>query len=88
VEEEWVGFIYFDPYTVDKLATKHNLAPWQVKQAVSCGAHDFAGWDNDSVYGLRLLLTGSPADGKPLIAYLRPLDRTDGTWECLTAWRI
>jgi hypothetical protein len=39
------------------------------------------------MYGERLVVTGTDETG-PLIAYLRPVDESDGTWECLTAWRL
>lgn len=89
MEQEWVGFIYFDPLVVMKLREKHDgLTPREVRQAVSCGAHDSADWEDHPEYGRRLVMRGTPANGRQLISYLRPLDRTDGTWECLTAWRL
>jgi len=84
---EWVGEIVFDPAVDRKLREKHDLTPDQVRQAVACGAHDRADWNEHPRYGPRLILTGSDGHGE-LIAYLRPLDREDGLWECLTAWRI
>lgn len=83
---EWVGEIRFSAAVERKLRVKHNLTPSQVKAAVSCGAHDWAGWNTHPTYGRRLIIEGSDADG-PILAYLRPIDRGDGLWECLTAWR-
>ncbi len=84
---EWVGKIEFQPEIERKLRNKHQLTPDQVRSAVALGAHDHAEWHDDPSYGLRLMLTGEDADG-PILAYLRPLDRSDGVWECLTAWRL
>lgn len=84
---EWVGEIRFSAEVAEKLRNKHGLAPGRVRQAVSCGAHERAAWHIHPVYGRRLVLTGRDADGA-IIAYLRPLDQTDGLWECLTAWRM
>jgi hypothetical protein len=85
--EEWVGEIRFAPEIVAKLREKHGLHPDQIRRAVACGAHDEARWDDDPDYGRRLILTGSDDLGT-LRAFLRPIDREDGLWECLTAWRI
>jgi hypothetical protein len=84
--EEWIGEIRFSQAVEDKLLMKHDLTPAQVKAAVACGAHDWARWDTHSIYGRRLILGGSDAEG-PMVVYLRPVDRRDGLWECLTAWR-
>ena len=70
-----------------KLKEKHGLTPEQVRQAVAWGGHDEARWHMDSDYGPRLILTGSDDQGL-LRVFLRPNDRADGLWECLTAWRI
>jgi hypothetical protein len=83
---EWIGEIRFSPAVQRKLQTKHDLTPDQVRSAVAAGAHDWAVWHTHPIYGRRLILGGSDADG-PMVVYLRPLDRRDGLWECLTAWR-
>jgi hypothetical protein len=85
--KEWVGEIRFSPAVVDKLWDKHELTPEDVRRAVSAGAHDDYRWDTDPLYGSRLIIQGSDAVG-PIRAYLRPIDREDGLWECLTAWRV
>ena len=85
--DDWVGEIRFDPEITAKLREKHGLTPDQVRAAVAWGGHDEARWDTDPTYGRRLIVTGSDDQG-PLRAYLRPIDRDDGLWECLTAWRI
>jgi len=69
-----------------KLRTKHNLTPDRVTAAVAWGHHDWAKWHDHPIYGRRLILGGSDADGQ-VVAYLRPIDRKDGIWQCLTAWR-
>lgn len=84
--QEWIGEIRFSPAVEAKLAAKHGLNPSRVREAVSCGAHDWAVWDDDPRYGRRLILGGVDADG-PIEVYLRPIDRRDGLWQCLTAWR-
>jgi hypothetical protein len=84
--KEWVGEIRFSPEVIEKLWTKHDLTPEEVRMAVACGAHDEYRWDNDPAYGRRLIVEGSDSQGR-IRAYLRPIDRRDGLWECLTAWR-
>ena len=65
-----------------EICQEYDLTPAQVRQAVACGAHDWAVWDDDLLYGRRLILGGSDAEG-PMVVYVRPLDRRDGLWECL-----
>lgn len=84
--QEWIGEIRFSPEVIEKLRTKHGITPEQVKMAVACGAHDWSKWHRDPKYGRRLILGGSDTIG-PMVVYLRPIDRRDGLWECLTAWR-
>ena len=83
---DWIGHIAFDPATSEKLRRKHNLTDEEVVEAVAHGNHDRAVWDDEEAYGERLVLTGSTYNGRRIIAYLRPIDRDDGTWECMTAW--
>jgi len=84
----WIGYVYVDPEVESKLREKHGLTSDQIREAICWGAHNQAAWDDDPVYGTRLVVTGTMGESGPLIAYLRPLDETDGTWECLTAWRL
>ena len=86
VTQEWIGHIVFHPAVEAKLRTKHRVTPGQVREAVAYGAADSLTWHTHPVYGERLIATGSDQQG-PMIVYLRPIDRTDGTWECLTARR-
>ncbi len=85
---EWVGDLLFSPEVIAKLATKHNLSPEQVKQAITCDAQDRDYWEDHPVYGRRLIVLGTDADGTQIIAYLRPIDANDGLWRCLTAIRM
>ncbi len=85
--DEWIGEVRFSPEVAAKLRTKHNLDTLTVRRAVALGAHDSAWWHTDPVYGRRLVVRGT-ADGICLRALLRPLDREDGLWECLTAWEV
>jgi hypothetical protein len=71
-----------------KLRDKHFLTVAQIRRAICSGAHHRAAWDDSSIYGERLVVTGATEETGPLIADLRPVDESDGTWECLTAWRI
>lgn len=69
-----------------KLRLKHYVTPAQVREAVALGAASNLTWDDDPIYGRRLIATGSDAEGE-IDVYLKPLDISDGRWECLTAWR-
>lgn len=78
----------FDPEVEEKIKTKHQLTVEMIKEAVLCGADDRSGWHNDPKYGLRLFLEGTSSDGTRILVYARPIDRSDGIWDCVTAWRI
>jgi hypothetical protein len=83
---EWIGDIRFSP-EVERKIRKRGLMPDQVRVAVALGADEDLRWDMHPKYGRRLVARGSDLHG-PLIAYLRPIDQSDGLWECLTAWRL
>ena len=84
---EWVGEIVFDPAVAAKLLQRKGITLDQVRQAASLGGHDEERWDDSPEYGRRLIVSGD-SDGGRLRVFLRPLDRSDGLWECLTAWRV
>jgi hypothetical protein len=84
--EEWIGEIRFSVAVEAKIRSKHNLTPEVIRDAIAYGAHDHAEWARHPRYGRRLIVWGSDPQGT-LVVYLRPIDRRDGLWECLTAMR-
>lgn len=84
---DWVGEVTFSPEVEAKLRSKHNLTPTEIRSAIAWGNHAWAVWNDHPEYGRRLVVSGRSETGS-LVAYLRPIDREDGLWECLTAWRI
>lgn len=87
-DEPWLGWVVIPPEIETKLRIEHWLTPGQVREAICWGAHDQASWEEHPVYGERLVVRGTTVETGPIVAYLRPLDPEDGTWECLTAWRL
>ena len=85
---EWVGEIRISPTVEAKLRTEHGLMATQVREAVSFRGHEQGRWSDHPKHGRRLLVMGRSADGVELVAVLRPLDREDGLWQCLTAWKM
>jgi hypothetical protein len=84
---EWIGQIVpASQATEDKLTQKHNLTIAQIMEAVAHGAHERAFWHDHPTYGRMLIVYGSDSISG-MVVYLRPIDREDGLWECLTAWR-
>ncbi len=86
--EEWVADLRFDADIEAKIKTKHQLTVSMIKEAVLCGADERSGWDNHPDYGWRFFLQGTSSDGTRILVYARPIDRQDGIWDCVTAWRI
>jgi hypothetical protein len=70
-----------------KLREKHGVTGDQVREAVSLGAASRLTWDDDPRYGRRLIAMGDDEHGQ-LLSMLKPIDESDGKWECLTAWRL
>ena len=81
---EWVGRIDFDAATSYKIRTKHNLTEAQVREAVMFG-YGRGRYKEHTPYGTRLEVIGVSADGTRIKAWLEPIDRTDGHWQCKTA---
>jgi hypothetical protein len=79
--------VVFDPQVADKLVTKHQVTPEEVRQAVLFTAYRTARWHNHPVYGRRLEVHGYTDDQVPILAILTPVDEVDGIWECRTARR-
>jgi hypothetical protein len=83
---DWIGEIRFHPVTAAKIRTKHSLTEDDVRFAIAHGAHQSSAWEEHPAYGWRLAVRGYLGTAL-VLAYLRPIDREDGLWECLTAWR-
>lgn len=75
------------PEIEDKLAVKHGLRAAEVEEAVTLGAYTEARWHTHAVYGERLIARGRTLEGVELLVILKPVDLTDGIWECRTARR-
>lgn len=82
----WISVLVIPPEVEAKLREKHALTGDEVREAILLGAHTRAQWNDHPQYGRRLLVRGTTAAGRPLLATLLPIDETDGRWECKTAW--
>lgn len=81
---DWIAQLVVKRSVVEKVHQKHDLTIDEVEEAVAFGHHDAARWDNHPDYGRRLIVRGTTAAGRRVIAYLAPYD--DGVWEVRTAW--
>ena len=84
---DWIGRLDVAPATAAKISMKHGLTEVQVREAVSFGHAERAVWQEHTPYGPRLMVIGT-SDGVRVKAFLRPVDRSDGHWECMTAVRV
>jgi len=84
----WIARILFRDEVARKIRMKHGVSPWEVEEACLFGAHRQARWHDHPTYGRRLLVRGTTYAGSEILAYLKPVDMTDGTWECRTARRM
>ncbi len=75
-----------DPAVSAKLRAKHNVMPWEVREAVVMTPVLKASWDHDPDRGSRLLLVGITAGGRRLKVVLAPVDVVEGHWTLRTAF--
>jgi hypothetical protein len=88
VHSEWIGLILFPPDVLEHIQTKHNLTREDVNDAATLGHHESAVFKEHTPYGPRLMVIGTATNGARLVAWLRPIDRNDGFWECKTAYPL
>lgn len=83
---EWIGEVEIPPDVAEKIKSKHDVTPDDVREAICWGAADEVGWHDHEVHGRRLLAVGTPYHRSyRIIVVLVPVDRTDGRWRCKTA---
>ncbi len=75
-----------DPATSAKLRSKHNVMPWEVREAVVMTPVLKSTWDHDPIRGSRLLAIGITAAGRRLKVVLAPIDIGEGHWCLRTAF--
>ena len=81
----YIGHIEVDATVLDKIRRKHHLTVAEVREALQWPARPDVRWEDHSEHGLRLVAVGQTATGRNLMAALRPVDETDGTWRLCTA---
>jgi len=88
MRREWIGRLDIPPDVETKLrAPGRNLTPEQVREAICFDRYERASFNPDTPYGPRLYVTGVSGDNVRIQAALKPVDRSDGHWECRTAVR-
>jgi len=83
-----VAVLIIDASVEAKIKEKHKLTPAEVHEAVRLAPDAQAAWDDDPEHGRRLVVTGTTYMGRPVIAYLVPLNENDpeeGTFKLKTA---
>lgn len=83
-----VAVLIIDASVEAKIKQKHNLTPVEVREAVVLAPDAETAWDEDPTHGLRLVVGGTTYTGRPVIAYLVPLNENDpeeGTFKLKTA---
>jgi hypothetical protein len=83
-----VAVLIIDASVEAKIKQKHNLTPTEVREAIVLAPNAQAVWDGDPKHGRRLVVSGTTYTGRPVIAYLVPLNENDpeeGTFKLKTA---
>lgn len=83
----WIAEIHASPAILAKINQKHNVTLEEVKEAALLGAADQVAWHEHPERGLRLLVKGTSADGKPLNIVLYPDDIDEERFYLATAMR-
>jgi hypothetical protein len=90
VASVYVAELIIPPTVEAKIRTKpnHNLTGTEVREAVLFAKDTQAGWVEDDKHGRRLMAKGTTYRGRPVIAYMDPLnpnDEEEGTFVLRTA---
>lgn len=83
----WITEIEITPEVEQKIQVKHRVSRSEVDEAVKYGHYRDARWHEHDVYGERLLVRGSTDADVELLVVLKPVDQSEGIWECKTARR-
>jgi hypothetical protein len=77
--------VRIDETVADKIRTKHNMTPEEVREALVLRPDVDRRWENHPEHGRRLLAEGTTYEGRPVLAALLPVDVDDGIWMLKTA---
>jgi hypothetical protein len=83
-----VAQLNISPVVEDKINQKHDLTAVEVREAVLYARDAAAEWQDHPQYGRRLVVRGTTYAGRPVIAYMTPLNQHDpdeGTFGLKTA---
>lgn len=81
----YIGDVVIDPSVAAKINTKHQLTEADVREALLSPACVVPRWDDHPVHGLRLIVKATTSAGRPILAWLEPVDAADGTWALRSA---
>lgn len=81
----YIALVMKSPMVVDKIASKHGVASWEVDEAVVLTPVLDSWWDYDQERGWRLMVIGTTEARRRLLVVLYPEDEGDGTWRLGTA---
>lgn len=81
----YIGYVDVPPAIEDKIRKKHNLTGDEVREAMQWPAAARAAWEEHPVHGRRVIASGHTYSGRPILAWLQPVDVSDGTWRLRSA---
>lgn len=81
----YIAQVLIDPSIEAKIKTKHNVTSDDVRSALEYPARVSAAWEEHPDHGRRLVASGTTRTGRPILAWLEPVDETDGTWRLRSA---
>lgn len=84
---EWIGEVVASDRVIAKIADRHGVEFWEIREAVLGGPHLGQRWvDQHDGKGPRLMVRSETYAGRRLLVVLFPLPSADGTWAVATAY--
>jgi hypothetical protein len=83
-----VAQLNISPHVEAKINSKHDLTAAEVREAVLYARDAVAEWQEHPRHGLRLVARGTTYAGRPVIAYMTPVnvnDPNEGAFDLKTA---
>ena len=81
----YIGYVIIDGTVLAKINQKHTVTADEVRSAIQYPAKYEAAWEDHAVHGRRVIAAGTSWSNRAILAWLEPVDETDGTWALRSA---
>jgi hypothetical protein len=81
----YIAELRIDPSVESKIKEKHNVNPYEAREAFVLRGDVRAGWEDHPAHGRRLIALGTTYADRRILGVLVPLDAAEGIWKLVTA---